>query len=51
MIPRGRLVLRQGDQIQITTVMSSRDLVAYRVTAGKRDASAEEAAPQEHSVS
>jgi len=43
MIPRGRLILHEGDQIQITTVMSSRDLVVYRVTADRHEE--EEAQP------
>jgi Trk K+ transport system NAD-binding subunit len=38
MIPRGRVVLQAGDQIQITTVASARDLVVAQVTASGRSA-------------
>jgi CBS domain-containing protein len=37
MIPRGRVVLQAGDQIQITTTQSSRDLVISLVTADRRE--------------
>jgi CBS domain-containing protein len=37
MIPRGRVVLQAGDQIQVTTTISLRDLVMLQVTADRRD--------------
>jgi Trk K+ transport system NAD-binding subunit len=38
MIPRGRVVLQPGDQLQITTLASARDLVMAQVTANRGSA-------------
>jgi Trk K+ transport system NAD-binding subunit len=40
MIPRGRVVLQPGDQLQITTLASARDLVMAQVTSGPRTTNA-----------
>ena len=37
MIPRGRLILHEGDEIQVTTTIASRDLVLHRLTARRSE--------------